>query len=95
MATCIWCNKDMMNPAVVGCSGNTVVKFPDDTSMDPVPYNPDYGGEDQRCHDCNVKKGHNHHPRCDMERCPKCQGQLIGCGCLDEEEDEDDDEEEP
>jgi hypothetical protein len=23
-----------------------------------------------------------------MERCPRCSGQLIGCGCLDDPEDE-------
>ncbi len=38
-----------------------------------------------RCHDCGIinKKGNVHHLGCDMERCPKCRGQLISCGCLD------------
>ncbi len=37
-----------------------------------------------RCHDCNTYIGGFHHPGCDNERCPKCHGQLISCGCLEE-----------
>ena len=33
------------------------------------------------CHDCGAKEGEIHHLGCDMERCPFCGGQLIGCGC--------------
>jgi hypothetical protein len=44
-------------------------------------------GEDEGagyvCHDCNAKPGHYHHLGCDTERCPKCGGQLISCGCFD------------
>jgi len=35
-----------------------------------------------RCHDCNILKGGVHHPGCDAERCPRCAGQIISCGCL-------------
>jgi len=31
------------------------------------------------CHDCGVAPGGHHHPGCDMERCPICDKQLIGC----------------
>jgi len=34
-----------------------------------------------KCHDCGIEEGHFHQPGCDMERCPFCGGQLIGCGC--------------
>jgi hypothetical protein len=34
-----------------------------------------------RCGDCGSTPGHLHHPECDMERCPRCGGQLISCGC--------------
>ena len=42
-----------------------------------------YFDSGDRCHDCGIinKKGNYHHPGCDMERCPKCKGQLISCGC--------------
>lgn len=56
-----------------------------DETLPSVPYAPDYGGANQRCHDCGIKPGGYHHPGCDMERCPKCEGQLISCGCLDDE----------
>lgn len=33
------------------------------------------------CHDCNAGPDSFHHYSCDMERCPVCSNQLIGCGC--------------
>lgn len=45
-----------------------------------------YFDVNERCHDCNIvnKPGNFHHAGCDMERCPKCGGQLISCICSDE-----------
>jgi phosphoribosyl 1,2-cyclic phosphodiesterase len=34
----------------------------------------------------SVSPGQLHIPGCDWERCPKCKGQSISCGCGDEEE---------
>ena len=33
------------------------------------------------CHDCFVLKGQYHTEGCDVEECPKCHGQLLGCSC--------------
>ena len=33
------------------------------------------------CHDCNAKPGQIHHYGCDVEECPLCHEQLIGCEC--------------
>ena len=59
------------------CLVNGVIEYPDGTALAAIPYI-----NEGRCHDCNVKAGGNHHPGCDMERCPKCKGQLISYGCL-------------
>jgi hypothetical protein len=42
----------------------------DDWDADRVP-----------CHDCAVIKGQLHVPSCDVEQCPACGGQAIGCDC--------------
>lgn len=39
------------------------------------------------CHDCGVIRGELHLDGCDMESCPRCKGQYLGCGCAIEEGD--------
>jgi hypothetical protein len=39
-------------------------------------------GDGTSCHDCGIVDGLLHAFGCDMERCPRCFGQLISCGCL-------------
>lgn len=81
MAICDCCMHDMSDNKVDDCAGNRTVEYADGVRLPSVPYNPDYGDENQRCRDCNIKRGGHHHPGCDMERCPRCEGQLISCGC--------------
>jgi hypothetical protein len=48
-----------------------------------------YGDEDEDwgagrgvpCHDCAAIAGELHYWGCDVERCPACGGQMIGCDC--------------
>lgn len=83
MAICNWCNGEMKK--VDSCVGNDTVEYPDGTELKSTIYNGEYG---PRCGDCNVAVGGHHHPGCDIEPCPKCGGQLISCGCLDQEEED-------
>lgn len=82
MAVCDWCHQEMLEAD--DCTANRVIEYPDGVTLPAIPYLPD---DKRNCHDCNVTPGSYHHPGCDMEQCPRCQGQLISCGCLDEDED--------
>lgn len=86
MAVCTWCKQEMMAATTATCSGNDVVEFPDGTILPSVSSTDNDGVE--RCFDCLILVGGKHHPGCDNERCPRCNGQLISCGCLNEEEDD-------
>lgn len=81
MAKCEYCGKDMLKAhscvkVMIRHNGKDYepIRFGDEEDLEIE--------NDERCHDCNCKKGGYHHPGCDMERCPVCGGQLISCGCL-------------
>jgi len=78
MAVCKFCNQEML--ASDTCTRNRMVQFPDGSKLPSSTYH--FEEESGRCHDCWIKHGGRHHPGCDVERCPRCNGQLISCGCL-------------
>jgi len=80
MAICVRCKKEMLDSSIKTCTANKIVEFPDGTKMSSVPYTSD--DPELRCHDCNVATGGFHHLNCDMERCPRCSGQFLGCSCF-------------
>jgi hypothetical protein len=79
MAICKTCQREMTSVMTITCKVEPVT-FPDGAELPQVPFNEPLGRG--RCHDCGIALGGVHHPGCDAERCPKCDGQLISCGCL-------------
>ncbi|MCA1024272.1 hypothetical protein [Halobacillus litoralis] len=56
------------------------IKFGDEESIDSR-----WIDSSSHCGDCAVKKGYFHAIGCDIEYCPKCFGQALGCECEYEE----------
>jgi len=77
MVNCKVCNREMTDPFTITCKRKHVmiggVAWPKNTSH--------FDELSGRCHDCGIEHGGYHHTGCDVERCPKCNGQLITCGC--------------
>lgn len=89
MAVCIYCDQEMTDEQVRGC---TLTHYSDIVGSPPLERlrfgTLAEGGHDlvrldpgQRCHDCNCGTGELHHPGCDVEMCPKCKGQAAFCDC--------------
>lgn len=88
MAICNHCNHEMLTGQ--GCRPHCV-RYPDGLVLDPIPYGTvEQAGDGEAeghsggpCHDCGVLPCGWHHLGCEVERCPRCMWQLIGCTCLD------------
>jgi len=76
---CKDCGREMLTAA--GCEFTHLVYEGDRTPVKRRPVSPDWCGPNGRCHDCGAKAGRTHHFGCDVERCPKCGGQIISCDC--------------
>lgn len=54
------------------CAGNLTVGFPNGQELPSLTYH--FDEPSGRCHDCGITHGGYHHPGCDVERCPRCEG---------------------
>lgn len=95
MAICEVCTQEMTTAdsclewqARIGGRPWAVLRYGDEKVPEPFADDWDDDWDDgsdsawtQRCGDCHVVLGGHHHPGCDMARCPRCQRQLISCGC--------------
>lgn len=97
MARCSYCKLEMTDQ--VACT----MKIYDDMVGKPPLARIPYGTEPNllawvergeipalpdNCRDCGTPLNGLHHPGCDVERCPGCGGQAIGCDCTEPEYEE-------
>ncbi|HEY8789738.1 MAG TPA: hypothetical protein VIM10_11480 [Actinopolymorphaceae bacterium] len=74
---CDWCQHEMSQ----GLACNSPTYAIAGRTFQRIAFVPHRGDLDAQCHDCLTTVGGLHHPGCDVERCPRCGGQAIGCGC--------------
>jgi hypothetical protein len=79
MATCQACEREMLDHT--GCA-MTHIEYPDGAQRQRTLYGAEaLGGLPSTCGDCGAARGCIHHMNCDMEECPRCGRQLLGCDC--------------
>ena len=90
MAVCDWCEREMTTAE----SCTVTALHQDGLVVDMITWGGERGWAARaRCGDCNVMPGRFHHPGCDVQQCPVCCDQMMGCECrfdedgLDGEED--------
>jgi len=82
------CNREMLLAASCGARLVELAGERDER----LPYRPPGSQRDlaSRCHDCGIRPGGFHHFGSDMDRCPRCGGQLCCCSCWPDDEEDDD-----
>ena len=83
MVVCKYCNGEM--GVAIGCIPLPVVFKDTQKQIKRLRYGvddeQDQAFHSERCPDCGCKVGGYHHVGCDIEKCPRCEGQFISCEC--------------
>jgi hypothetical protein len=82
MAICTSCQQEMHDK--VGCTKTAFQDFDDNQPRQRIPFGTEVnaiGKNAENCPDCLVPCSALHHPGCDIEQCPRCNGQAVTCGC--------------
>lgn len=74
-ATCEYCNTTMRQGG--GCVEHGYAATEGGAPTPALPYDGEWTG--RICADCGAAEGSYHHIGCDVERCPVCGLQAIGC----------------
>ncbi|KKM93640.1 hypothetical protein LCGC14_1206270 [marine sediment metagenome] len=81
MARCSECQKEISDPKTESCLLDVI-------QIDDVFYHRStfhFQEPSGRCLHCGIVHGKVHHFGCDVEQCPKCGLQVIGCGCVNDD----------
>jgi hypothetical protein len=78
MAICAWCEREMTGK--VSCTVSVLHRRGSVVEM--VRWGRERGWTAcGPCHDCGTLPGGFHHLGCDIQECPVCRGQMMGCDC--------------